>query len=73
MEYNFRGQVVQRFAKKEVIVSAGTINTPKLLQLSGIGPKETLQSHNVAVVKVDIYAKSSTIARTSTTTTTCQY
>ncbi|XP_043255747.1 glucose dehydrogenase [FAD, quinone]-like [Colletes gigas] len=37
-------------AKKEVIVSAGSINSPQLLLLSGIGPKEHLESVKVPVV-----------------------
>lgn len=36
---------------REVIVSGGAINSPQLLQLSGIGPGELLQSMGIAVVK----------------------
>lgn len=36
---------------KEVIVSGGALDSPKLLLLSGIGPKEHLQAVNVTVVK----------------------
>lgn len=36
-------------ATKEVIVSAGAINSPQLLMLSGIGDKESLQTHDIDV------------------------
>ncbi|XP_039754286.1 glucose dehydrogenase [FAD, quinone]-like isoform X1 [Pararge aegeria] len=42
---------VKLFAEKAVIISAGTFNSPKLLQLSGIGPAELLKSLNISVVK----------------------
>lgn len=38
-------------ASKEVIISAGTFNTPQLLKLSGVGPKEELESFGIDVVK----------------------
>jgi len=37
-------------ARKEVIVSAGAIQSPQLLMVSGIGPKETLQKFGIPVV-----------------------
>ena len=39
-------------AKKEVILSGGTVNTPQLLQLSGIGPKSLLDKLDIDIKKV---------------------
>ncbi|CAH0586845.1 unnamed protein product [Chrysodeixis includens] len=44
------GKTLSLKAKKEVIVSAGTFNTPKLLMLSGVGPAEHLKSKKIDVV-----------------------
>ncbi|KAI2618108.1 putative GMC oxidoreductase [Hypoxylon sp. NC1633] len=38
------------FARKEIIVSAGAINTPRLLELSGVGDEKLLQRLEVDVV-----------------------
>lgn len=37
-------------ARKEVIISAGAFQSPQLLMVSGIGPTDTLVSHNISVV-----------------------
>ncbi|PJI37341.1 GMC family oxidoreductase [Ferrovibrio sp.] len=37
-------------ARREIILSAGAINSPQLLQLSGIGPADLLKQHGIDVV-----------------------
>jgi choline dehydrogenase len=45
-----RGTVSTALARREVILCSGAVNTPKLLQLSGIGPGALLQSLGVNLV-----------------------
>src|SRR3978361_2125030 len=45
-----RGQSVTARAHKEVILCGGAINSPHLLQISGVGPADHLQSIGVPVV-----------------------
>ena len=45
-----KGQVEVIHASNEVIVSASSINSPKLLMLSGIGSAEALREHGIEVV-----------------------
>ncbi|XP_011504679.1 PREDICTED: glucose dehydrogenase [FAD, quinone]-like [Ceratosolen solmsi marchali] len=44
-------KVKQAFAAKEVIISGGAINSPKLLMLSGIGPKRELNKLGIKIIK----------------------
>jgi len=48
IEANGRIQTIR--ARREVIVAASSINSPKLLMLSGIGPAAHLKEHGIAVV-----------------------
>jgi choline dehydrogenase len=45
-----RGQTVEVRAQNEVILCGGAINSPHLLQISGVGPADHLQSIGVPVV-----------------------
>ncbi|GME41592.1 Glucose-methanol-choline oxidoreductase, partial [Neofusicoccum parvum] len=44
------GEVSTAKASKEVILAAGTIHTPQILQLSGVGSKELLDSFDIETV-----------------------
>lgn len=50
VEYAAGGGVRQVRARREVIIAASTVNSPKLLQLSGIGAPEVLGAAGIPVV-----------------------
>ena len=50
VEYRRAGRVDSVRAAREVILAAGAIQSPQLLQLSGIGPGRLLQEHGIPVV-----------------------
>ena len=44
------GELRQVRASREVILAGGAFNTPQLLMLSGIGPRQTLEKYGIPVV-----------------------
>ena len=50
VEYSQDGAIRQVRARREVLLAGGAINSPQLLQLSGIGPGALLQQHGIDVV-----------------------
>ena len=51
IEYVVDGKTISAKARREVIVSAGAVNSPMLLQHSGLGPGELLQQHDIPVIR----------------------
>jgi choline dehydrogenase len=49
IEYRWRGELVRALAGREVILSAGAIGSPHLLQISGIGAPDMLREIGVEV------------------------
>jgi len=50
LEYAQDGIVQRARARREVLLAGGSINSPQLLQLSGVGPGMLLREHGIAVV-----------------------
>ena len=50
VEYEHKGQIHTIRANKEVILSAGAIQSPQVLMLSGVGDQEKLQAHGIDLV-----------------------
>mgnify|MGYP003626568650 CR=1 FL=1 len=50
IEYSQDGARITARAGREVILSGGAINSPQLLQLSGLGPAALLRQHGIPVI-----------------------
>ena len=60
MEFLWKGEIRNVSASREVILSAGAIDSPKILMLSGVGPKDHLKDLQVlkTVLGVNYFFKS---------------
>ena len=50
VEYSHEGALKQLHANREVVLSAGALQSPQILMLSGIGPAAHLQKHDISMV-----------------------
>ncbi|RON47163.1 choline dehydrogenase [Pseudomonas frederiksbergensis] len=50
IEYEQSGKIHQAFARREVLLTAGAINSPQLLLLSGVGPAAELRDLGISVL-----------------------
>ncbi|KAJ8883165.1 hypothetical protein PR048_015005 [Dryococelus australis] len=71
VEYLKDGITYRVFATKEVILSAGSICTPQILQLSGIGPADVLKPFGIKVV-ADLPVGENLQDHVCSTTVTCK-
>ena len=51
VEYKQAGQVKQIYARREVLLSAGAMQSPQILMLSGVGDQHELMEHGIEVKK----------------------
>jgi choline dehydrogenase len=51
VRYHQHGVSQTARCKAEVLLAAGVVQSPQLLQLSGIGPRELLERHGIAVIQ----------------------
>ncbi|KAI1746317.1 oxidoreductase [Xylaria scruposa] len=51
VQYSHGGQIKVANAQKEIIISAGALQSPKLLELSGVGNADILRQHKIEVIK----------------------
>lgn len=51
VRFTVQDNVFEALSRKEVVLSAGSLNTPQILMLSGIGPKHQLNKFNIKIRK----------------------
>lgn len=51
VEYSHKGQTIVVSANKEVLLSAGAFQSPQVLMLSGIGPRQELEKYGIPIIK----------------------
>jgi choline dehydrogenase len=51
VSYRQHGVIKTARCKAEVLLAAGAVQSPQLLQLSGVGPRDLLERHGIAVIK----------------------
>nr|XP_023028863.1 glucose dehydrogenase [FAD, quinone]-like [Leptinotarsa decemlineata] len=51
VEVAIGSKTLKLYAKKEIIVCAGAVNSPQLLMLSGVGPKKHLEAMGIDVIE----------------------
>jgi choline dehydrogenase len=49
VEWRQGGELQRATAERETILAAGALQSPQLLQLSGVGPRALLREHGIAV------------------------
>ena len=52
VEWIENNEVKKAYANYEVILSGGSLQSPQILQLSGIGPAELLKKHDIPIISV---------------------
>ena len=50
VEILHKGRLEKIYAAREVILSAGSLKTPQMLMLSGVGPSQELHKHGIPIV-----------------------
>ncbi|KAF7271748.1 hypothetical protein GWI33_015426 [Rhynchophorus ferrugineus] len=51
VEFIRNNELMRVRVRKEVLLSAGAVNSPQLLMLSGVGPKDELVRHHIPVIR----------------------
>lgn len=51
VRFRRNNEIYEVFASKEVILSAGAVQSPQILMLSGVGPTMQLMQHNIHVIQ----------------------